>query len=155
MIDGGMICPRVPEAATVPAAKDFGIGVIPYMPLGGGLLTGKYSNGIPEGTRSTLEGYTWLQNRLEGAAVEDKLATIGRLQPVADELDCSLAQLAIAWCLANPDVSTVITGASRPEQVAENMKALEVAEQLTPDVQETLEEILDNRPEGEQNWRGM
>ena len=65
-----------------------------------------------------------------------------------------MAQLAIAWCLSNDDVSTVITGASRPEQITENLKALDVAAQLTPDVQERIEDILDNRPEGEQNWRG-
>ena len=76
------------------------------------------------------------------------------LVPVAEELGCTLAQLAIAWCLSNDDVSTVITGASRPEQVTENFKALEVAEKLTPEVLETIETILDNRPRGEHNWRG-
>ena len=83
------------------------------------------------------------------------MAKVKQLTPLAEELGCTMAQLAIAWCLTNEDVSTVITGASRPEQVTENMEALEVAEQLTPDVQERIEEILDNRPEGEQNWRGM
>ena len=77
-----------------------------------------------------------------------------QLEPVARDLDCSLAQLAIAWCLSNGDVSTVITGASRPDQVQENFGALEVLERLTPDVLETVEAILDNRPRGEHNWRG-
>ena len=83
-----------------------------------------------------------------------KVEKVKRLTPIAQELGCTMAQLAIAWCLSNEDVSTVITGASRPEQVVENMKALEITDLLTEEVQEQIEEILENRPEGEKNWRG-
>jgi voltage-dependent potassium channel beta subunit len=143
------------EFEYAPLYERIGLGTTIWSPLASGLLTGKYSDGIPKGSRSTLEGYEWLRSRLEGPEAEAQIEKVRQLSPIAEELGCTMAQLAIAWCLTNDDVSTVITGASRPEQVAENMKALEVAERLTPDVQESIEEILDNRPEGEQNWRGM
>ncbi len=141
------------EREYAPLYERLGLGTTIWSPLASGLLTGKYSSGVPEGTRSTLEGYTWLRSRLEGAAVEDKLATIRRLQPIADELDCSMAQLAIAWCLANPNVSTVITGASKPEQVRENMQAVEIAQRLTPELLQRVDEIIGNRPEPEADLR--
>jgi aryl-alcohol dehydrogenase-like predicted oxidoreductase len=75
------------------------------------------------------------------------------MMPIAEELDCTMAQLAIAWCLKNPNVSTVITGASNQKQVIENMKALDLVEKLTDDVMEKIDEILDNKPEKEANWR--
>jgi aryl-alcohol dehydrogenase-like predicted oxidoreductase len=105
---------------------------------------------VPAGTRSTVEGYEWLRSRLEGAAVEGKIEKVRRLSPIAHELKCTLAQLAIAWCLTNPNVSTAITGASRPEQVAENMKAMEVLERLSPEVLARIDAIVDNRPDPEQ-----
>jgi len=100
-----------------------------------------------------LENYRWLRPEVESEAGRRKIEKVKRLAPVARELGCTLPQLALAWCLSNDDVSTVITGASRPEQISENFKALAVAENLTPDVQEEIEAILDNRPEGERNWR--
>jgi aryl-alcohol dehydrogenase-like predicted oxidoreductase len=106
------------------------------------LLTGKYNNGIPEDSRAALKGYEWLQKGI----TEEKIAKVRQLQVVADELGCSLAQLGLAWCLKNPHVSTVITGASRASQVQENMKALDVVPLLTDDVMERIEGILDNRP---------
>jgi aryl-alcohol dehydrogenase-like predicted oxidoreductase len=134
---------------------EIGLGTTIWSPLASGILTGKYNDGIPDGSRLSLPNYQWLRPELESEAGARKVATVRRLQPVADDLGCSLAQLALAWCLANEDVSTVITGASRPDQVTENMKALAVAERLTPDVLEQIEEILDNRPGPERNWRGM
>src|SRR5215207_9640852 len=92
-----------------------------------GLLTGKYADGVPEGSRATLPGYEWLRRNLTDA---DRNAKVLRLSAIADELGCTLAQLAIAWCARNPRVSTVITGASRVEQVEENMGALDVLERL-------------------------
>jgi len=91
---------------------------------------------------------------LQSEEGKQKIEKVRQLMPLAAELGCTMAQLALAWCLTNDDVSTVITGASRPEQVTENMKALEISAQLTPDLQERIEDILDNRPTGEQNWRG-
>ena len=134
--------------------EEIGLGTTIWSPLASGILTGKYNDGIPEGSRMSLANYQWLRPELENEAGQAKVAKVKQLVPIADELGCSMAQLAIAWCLSNDDVSTVITGASRPEQVTENFKALEVAEKLTPDVLETLETILDNRPRGEHNWRG-
>jgi voltage-dependent potassium channel beta subunit len=106
---------------------DVGLGLTTWSPLASGLLTGKYIDGIPDDSRATLPGYEWLKDRLGDAAQNAK---VRQLRDIADELDCSLAQLAIAWCAANPHVSTVITGASRPEQVRENMGALAVLPKL-------------------------
>jgi aryl-alcohol dehydrogenase-like predicted oxidoreductase len=100
-----------------------------------------------------LKGYEWLREIFESEDGQQRLEKARRLAPVADELDCSMAQMALAWCLKNPNVSTVITGASKPEQVVENMKALDVVDKLTPDVMDRIEEILDNKPEGPQDFR--
>ncbi len=132
---------------------DSGLGTTTWSPLASGLLTGKYNDGIPEGSRLALEGYDWLRQMVLGEGAEQNIAKIRGLAEVADDLGCSQAQLAIAWCLRNPRVSTVITGASRPEQVHENMKALDVAPLLTDDVLERIETILDNRPAPEPDFR--
>ena len=116
--------------------EDIGLGTTIWSPLASGLLTGKYQSGIPEGSRGSLEGYGWLSERLTDA---EALAKVDRLKPIADELGCSLAQLSIAWCAANPNVSTVITGASRPSQVVENFAAIEVLPSLTPEVLERID----------------
>jgi voltage-dependent potassium channel beta subunit len=110
---------------------DLGLGLTTWSPLASGLLTGKYNDGIPADSRGTLKGYEWLAERLTDPA---RIAVVRRLAPVAQDLGCSLAQLALAWCLKNPNVSTVITGASRASQVRENLEALDVVERLTPDV---------------------
>jgi voltage-dependent potassium channel beta subunit len=141
------------EREYAPLYERIGLGTTIWSPLASGLLTGKYNDGVPDGTRSTLEGYEWLRSRLEGEAVEDKIDTVRQLTEVADDLGCTMAQLAIAWCLANPNVSTAITGASRPGQVVENMKAMEIVERLDDDVLERIESIVDNKPEPEQDWR--
>lgn len=119
--------------------EDIGLGTTTWSPLASGLLTGKYLDGVPEDSRANLEGYDWLRKKLLS---EDANAKVRQLKDVADELDCTLAQLSIAWCAANPDVSTVITGASRVEQVHENMKALEVLEKLDDGVMARIDEIF-------------
>ncbi len=136
-----------------PLYEIMGLGTTIWSPLAGGLLTGKYNDGIPEGSRGDLEGYEWLRPRFQGDEPEQKIAKVRQLAPIADELGCSLAQLAIAWCLTNPKVSTVITGASRPEQVTENMKAMDVYERLTTEVLDRIEAIVDNKPAPEPDWR--
>ncbi len=141
------------EREYAPLFERIGLGTTIWSPLAGGLLTGKYNDGIPAGTRSTVAGYEWLRSRLEGSAVEDKIARVRRLTTIADELGCTMAQLAIAWCLTNPNVSTAITGASRPEQVEENMKAIAVLERLSPEILNRLEEIVANKPQPETDWR--
>lgn len=125
---------------------DAGLGLTVWSPLASGILTGKYDDGVPAGSRLDLEGYEWLRAKVEGAEGEETLRTVRNLKPVADDVGCSRAQLALAWCLKNPHVSTVITGASRPQQVRENMRALEVTEQLTPAVMDRIDEVLGNRP---------
>ena len=137
-----------------PLYERLGLGTTIWSPLAGGLLTGKYNDGVPEDSRGDLEGYEWLRSRYDSDEARTQIAKVRRLAPTADELGCSLAQLALAWCLTNPNVSTVITGASRPEQVTENMAAMEIVEKLTPEVLETIEGILDNRPAPEYDWRG-
>ncbi|PIV81594.1 aldo/keto reductase [bacterium CG17_big_fil_post_rev_8_21_14_2_50_64_8] len=141
------------EAEYAPLYDEIGLGTTIWSPLASGILTGKYNDGIPEGSRLSLPSYKWLLPIIEGAEGKSKLDRVRKLQPVAAELDCTLAQLALAWCLTNEDVSTVITGASSVAQVRENLKALDVVPRLTIDVLEQIEDILDNRPTPEQNWR--
>lgn len=130
------------EREYLPLYRELGLGTTVWSPLASGILTGKYNAGIPAESRAAIEGYQWLQDEL----TDEKIATIRALEPVASELGCTLAQLALAWCLRNPDVSTVITGASRAGQVAENMRALEILPLLTDDVLERIETILGNDP---------
>ncbi len=122
--------------------EDIGLGTTIWSPLASGLLTGKYAEGVPEDSRGALQGYEWLRDRLTD---EQKNAAVLELKTIAEELDCSLAQLAIAWCARNPNVSTVITGASRPEQVTENMQALDVLPRITDEVAERMEAIVEGR----------
>ena len=129
-----------------PLYRDFQLGLTTWSPLASGLLSGKYNDGIPEGSRVTTEGYEWLRKRLESEEGQARLASVRKLADVASELGCTTAQLALAWCLKNPDVSTVITGASKPEQVAQNMEALDVVDKLTDEVMERIETVLDNKP---------
>src|SRR5262245_61288577 len=110
---------------------EIGYGETTWSPLASGLLTGKYRDGIPEDSRGALEGYDWLAKELTD---ERALARVERLRPIAEELGCTMAQLAIAWCAKNPNVSTVITGASRPSQVTENFTALDVIPLLDDEV---------------------
>lgn len=124
--------------------KDYGYGTTIWSPLASGLLTGKYSKGIPEGSRGALEGYDWLRDHLTD---EQKLARVAALEPIAKELDCTLSQLALAWCLKNPYVSAVITGASRVEQVHENMAASEVPAKLTPEILARIDQIFEIKQE--------
>lgn len=119
--------------------KDYNYGTTIWSPLASGLLSGKYSKGIPKDSRGALKGYEWLKNSLTD---EGKLAKVAALEPIAKELDCKLSQLALAWCLKNPFVSTVITGASRVEQVTENMKASEVVDKITPEIMERIDTIF-------------
>jgi voltage-dependent potassium channel beta subunit len=141
------------EKEYAPLYDRIGLGTTIWSPLASGLLTGKYADGIPKGSRSTLEGYEWLRSRLEGPEAEAQIEKVKQLATIADELGCTMAQLAIAWCLANPNVSTVITGASRVEQVQENMHAIDVVGKLTDGIMARIEVIVDNRPEPEPDWR--
>jgi voltage-dependent potassium channel beta subunit len=118
--------------------EDMGLGLTTWSPLASGMLTGKYLNGVPEDSRGSLPGYEWLRSAL---ADERRNAKVRSLKDVADRLDVPLAQLAIAWCAKNPRVSTVITGASRVEQVHQNFGALDVMPLLTPEVMAEIDAI--------------
>ncbi len=119
--------------------EDIGLGLTTWSPLASGLLSGKYQKGIPPGSRGALESYAFLRDGLTDPA---KNAIVGKLEAVAKDLGCTLAQLALAWCVRNPRVSTVITGATRVEQISENMKALDVVAKLTPEVMTRIDGIV-------------
>lgn len=121
---------------------DLGLGLTIWSPLASGLLTGKYDQGAVPGTRAELPGMEWLREELLGASARPKIEKVKKLKPIADRLGCTRAQLAIAWCLKNPRVSSVITGATRREQVKENLGALAVAGRLTSDVMGEIERVL-------------
>jgi voltage-dependent potassium channel beta subunit len=141
------------EAEYAPLYREIGLGTTIWSPLEGGLLTGKYNQGIPSGSRGTLNTYDWLKAEFESEEASRKIDKVRQLMVVAGELGCSMAQLALAWCLVNPHVSTVITGASRVEQVVENMKALDVAPLLTDEILQEIDAILGNKPAQEEDQR--
>ena len=126
--------------------KEHGYGTTTFSPLASGMLTGKYSEGIPQGSRGALKGFDWLHDQLTD---KEMLAKVQALEPIARGLNCTLSQLALAWCLKNPFVSTVITGASRVEQVRENMKASEIAPNLTREILEKIDQIFGVKQEQE------
>ena len=123
--------------------QDIGLGTTTWSPLASGLLTGKYNAGIPADSRANLKDYEWLKPALTDLEQIDK---VRKLAPIAADLGITLAQMALAWCLKNPHVSTVITGASRVEQVHENMKAQDAVEKLNPEVMALIDEVLGNKP---------
>ncbi|MBD0278305.1 MAG: aldo/keto reductase, partial [Flavisolibacter sp.] len=123
--------------------KTVGMGTTIWSPLASGLLTGKYNNGIPEDSRFALEGFDWLRDRF---MVEDKLARVKKLTKVAQELDVPVSTLSIAWTIKNPNVTTAILGATRREQLLENLKTLEAVPKLTTEVLQRIEEIMQTKP---------
>lgn len=119
--------------------KEYGYGTTIWSPLASGLLSGKYNKGIPQDSRGALKGYEWLHERLTD---QERLKKVAALEPIANELGATISQLALAWCLKNPFVSTVITGASRVEQVHENMKAGEIAPKITPEIMACIDTVF-------------
>lgn len=132
------------EKEFAPLYEKYGLGLTTYSPLASGLLTGKYNEGIPEDSR--LAKFEGLREDLEkgGLLSHENIEKVKRLTKIANDLGATMAQLAIAWILKNPHVSTVITGASKPEQVEENVKAIEIKEKLTDDVMQEIENILNS-----------
>jgi len=130
-----------------PLYDEIGLGTTIWSPLASGVLTGKYTDGIPAGSRLTLPDYRWLRERFESEQGRAQIARAAELQRLAEELGVPLAQLAIAWCLKNPNVSTVILGASSVGQLEQNLAALETVSALTDDVMERIEAVLQNRPQ--------
>ena len=122
-----------------PVYKEHGYGSTTWSPLASGLLTGKYKKGIPADSRGAVKGYEWLQDGLQDAK---RLAVVDALEPFAAAMGATLAQFALAWCLQNPYVSSVITGASRVQQIHENMKALNFVEKFSDDVMAEIDAAL-------------
>ena len=118
--------------------QDYGYGSTTWSPLASGLLTGKYKDGIPAGSRGAVSRYDWLEEQLTN---KDSHAKVAALEPIAKEMGATLAQFSLAWCLQNPYVSTVMTGASHIEQVHENMQAVEFVDCFTPDVMTEIDRI--------------
>lgn len=142
------------ESEFKPLYDDMGLGTTIWSPLASGLLTGKYNDGIPDDSRLSMDQYEWLkESLLESEEGKQRLKKVGKLANVADDLGISMPHLALAWCLKNKDVSTVITGASKPEQVKENMKSIDKVDLLTDDVIDEIEEILGNKPSEPQDFR--
>ncbi|BDQ12549.1 potassium channel beta subunit family protein [Sediminibacterium sp. TEGAF015] len=123
--------------------KNVGLGTTIWSPLASGLLTGKYNNGIPEGSRLAIEGFDWLKERL---IMEEKIEKVKQLQQLANELGCSLPALSIAWCINNPNVTTAILGATRKEQLLDNLTALQAVELISSAVLQKIESIMQNKP---------
>jgi voltage-dependent potassium channel beta subunit len=130
------------EKEFAPLYKKFGLGTTIWSPLASGLLTGKYNDGDPGGTRISLKDYDWLREQFENDEARQRLAKVKKLARVAQDLGTTLPRLGLAWCLKNPQVSTVITGASKPAQVTENMKAGQLVEKLDAPVMQGIEQIL-------------
>ena len=133
--------------------KEIGLGTTIWSPLASGILTGKYAGGIPDDSRLALNEYKWLKNRYETPEGKAKLKKASALIKISEELGVSLPQMVIAWCLKNPNVSSVILGASKPAQIDHNIKALDVVPMLNAGVIDKIEQILDNKPEEEKDWR--
>lgn len=130
------------EIEFAPLYEKIGLGTTTWSPLASGLLTGKYNEGDPGGTRISLPNYAWLREQFENEEARQRLKKVKELAHVAGDLGATLPRLALAWCLKNPNVSSVITGASKPAQVKENMKASELVGKLTPEVMRRIDKIL-------------
>jgi voltage-dependent potassium channel beta subunit len=123
--------------------KNVGLGTTIWSPLAAGLLTGKYNDGIPKGSRFALEGFDWLKDKW---VMDDKIKKVKKLSDYAAKLGVTTAALSIAWCIKNPHVSTAILGATKKQQLLDNLSALEVLEKLTPEVLEKIETIMKTKP---------
>ncbi|MEK6222941.1 MAG: aldo/keto reductase [Chloroflexota bacterium] len=133
------------ESELAPLYENFGIGLTTWSPLASGVLTGKYNEGIPEGSRAALESMSWLKDNI----TENRINKVRALQEIANDLGISIAQLAIAWLLRRKEVSTVITGATKLTQLQDNLAAREAESKLTNDVLERIEDVLENDPMNE------
>ncbi|MCB9226879.1 MAG: aldo/keto reductase [Chitinophagales bacterium] len=131
------------ENEFLPLFKNFGLGTTIWSPLASGVLTGKYLNGIPKGSRMEIESLSWIKERVW---TEENKNKVQQLKNLADNLGVSLTNLSIAWCLKNENVSTVILGATKESQLKENLKSLEVQAVLTPEILEKIETIVNNKP---------
>ncbi|MGZ2453722.1 voltage-dependent potassium channel beta subunit [Rhizobium ruizarguesonis] len=136
------------ESDYLPLYDLMGLGTTIWSPLASGVLTGKYNNGVPADSRMNLPGYEWLKEKWSSDAGRAQLRQVGELAKLADEIGMSITHLALLWCLANRNVSTVILGASRASQLQDNLAALSHRQKMTSDVLERIDTIVGNKPEG-------
>lgn len=134
---------RKMEQEFQPVFRTFGMGTTTWSPLASGILTGKYNNGIPDESRLGMEGFEWLKER---ELNENRIEKVKKLTPVAEQLGISMATLALAWVIKNPDVTSAILGATKETQLEENLKAVAACSRLTPEIMETIDTILENKP---------
>jgi voltage-dependent potassium channel beta subunit len=139
-----MLVRRKMEVEFYKLFRDYGYGTTIWSPLASGVLTGKYNDGVPSDSRLNRAELTWLKERI---LTEKNIQKVRDLEEVAKDLNTTMANLSIAWCLKNPYVSTVLTGATKVEQLKENLKSVEVVDLITDEVMERIEGILDNKPE--------
>jgi aryl-alcohol dehydrogenase-like predicted oxidoreductase len=131
------------EMELSPVCREHGVGLMTWSPLYYGVLSGKYNDGIPEGSRASLDSMAWIRDRI----TPDRVAIVRELSEVADDLHISMAQLALAWLLRRKEVNSVITGATNVRQLQDNLDAAEAVEKLSDDVLERIEQILGNYPD--------
>lgn len=144
------------EKEYLPLFKNYKMGATIWSPLASGLLSGKYNEGIPGDSRLALQDNAVMKRLRDALDTDDgrvKITKVKKLAQVAKQLDCSTSQLALAWCLKNPNISSVITGASKPSQIEENVKALAIVPLLTEEIMTSLEDILANKPALDYNFR--
>ena len=140
------------ESELLPIYKSYGLGTTIWSPLASGILTGKYSAGIPTDSRLNVPGYEWLKERYGTEDGRAKIAKAQKLGEIAKDLGISTAQLSLAWCAKNPHVSTVILGASKKAQLEENLKAIDALGKLTPEIMQQIEAVVLNKPEGPKDF---
>uniref|UniRef100_A0A8C2D0E2 Voltage-gated potassium channel subunit beta-1 n=1 Tax=Cyprinus carpio TaxID=7962 RepID=A0A8C2D0E2_CYPCA len=129
-----------------------GVGVVSWSPLACGIITGKYENGIPESSRASLKSYQWLKENILSEDGRKQQAKLKELTHIAERLSCTLPQLAIAWCLRNEGVSSVLLGTSNPAQLTENLGAIQVLPKITAQVASDIDKILGNRPHSKKDY---
>ncbi|GIX21345.1 MAG: NADP-dependent aryl-alcohol dehydrogenase [Gammaproteobacteria bacterium] len=135
--------------------REVGLGLTTFSPLANGVLTGKYNQGLDRDGRINLPGYEWLRRLYESPEGQARIEKARQLEALARELGVPLHHLALAWCLCNPNVSTVILGASRLEQLSDNLRALDVVDRLDEAVLQRIEAIVQNRPPEPRNWKAQ
>ena len=131
------------EKDYLPLYKEYGLGTTIWSPLASGLLTGKYNHGIPSNSRAYVKGYEWLKEQFESEETIQKIGKVKELQPIAERLEISLTQLALGYCLKNPNVSTIILGASKKEQLKENLGTLSIMDKITDSTIKDINKVLD------------
>ena len=134
------------EVDYLPIYEKYGLGTTIWSPLASGRLTGKYNEGIPKGSRADLKNFSWIKEKIESAAGQAQIARVKKLAVFANTLGLSVADLSLAWCLKNENVSTVILGASRVEQLQANLLALDAVSKLDAPLMAEIESIMQTKP---------